>query len=209
MANSEAKYFKVKCSSCGEYDVIAGGYKTHKCSHCGYRNTLNYDEAIPATNPNADINQTQTSYYDVQCPNCKEVSKVPEGLTLQRCPACGKIIPGTKTAKMEKDVNKISKIIGWVFVAIIIVVIYLISTSSNEGKSKVDMEVNAKASIRTYMRENLNDPGSYKPEKFLIEKTESGYIVIHEYRAKNAYGGYVLDKRIFELDENYRIKYVY
>ena len=58
-----------------------------------------------------------------------------------------------------------------------------------------------KALIRFYLDDNLNDPKSYQSVEWGTLSTEGNvYKIRHKYRAKNAFGGYVLENKIFILD---------
>lgn len=53
-----------------------------------------------------------------------------------------------------------------------------------------------------YLKKNLKDPDSYEAiEWSKVQKTDDGYIVRHKYRAKNSFGGYVIQNNIFYLNE--------
>lgn len=170
MANTEFGYYRVKCSKCGLYDEIIGGIKTHKCTHCGYRNKLNYDEAIPIENPFVNLysaSDNQEFIID------------------------------------EESVRKAKwTIAAWIFgiIAIILCSVLMCNPSSEESE-----KIEVQASVRTYIQMRLNDPGSYRTMGWDIQKTNTGFIVRHRYRAKNLFGGYVVEDCTVHLDKNYNV----
>lgn len=52
-----------------------------------------------------------------------------------------------------------------------------------------------------YLKNNLKDPDSYESIEWgNVTETDNGYIVRHKYRAKNSFGGYVIEHQIFHID---------
>ena len=52
-----------------------------------------------------------------------------------------------------------------------------------------------------YLKDNLKDPNSYESIEWgNVTETDNGYIVRHKYRAKNSFGGYVIEHQIFHID---------
>lgn len=89
------------------------------------------------------------------------------------------------------------------------------SSKSNSNGSKSENYVNRKgpsqteamAGVRVYLkRYYLKDPDSYQGiswEAFGIYNQENNtYFALHKYRAKNSYGGYVVEEKLFVLDSN-------
>jgi len=71
------------------------------------------------------------------------------------------------------------------------------------GKAKVEASEwdGSVSQVKKYIKANLNDPDSYKSVQWsVVYDDPNGYKVAHEYRAKNAYGGYVTKKQIFYLN---------
>jgi len=57
--------------------------------------------------------------------------------------------------------------------------------------------------VKSWLKDNLKDPDSYEGIEWgKVIKQDSEYVVLHEYRAKNSLGGYVISKKLFRLDEN-------
>lgn len=56
--------------------------------------------------------------------------------------------------------------------------------------------------VELYLKKNLKDPDSYEAiEWSKVQNTDDGYMVRHKYRAKNSFGGYVIENKIFYLNE--------
>ena len=57
--------------------------------------------------------------------------------------------------------------------------------------------------VKNYLNKTLKDPESYKGIEWGdVAKKEDFYFVRHKYRAKNSFGGYVIETNIFKLDDN-------
>ncbi len=237
MSSDRSLFYNVRCASCGEYDVIPGGMKTHKCSHCGYRNTLNYDD--PSTTINNDYNPFQPQFLTVICPYCGYNDIVPFEEKIHRCPMCrlkyevayddgSAQTPSTPTPKnketkasndsqqhgfyrvdnsgeeKKKKAFKRTVIISLI-IAAIITLISVIPSNDNSGTRMTNQDAAVMAAVRTYLKTTLKDPKSYEE----IDWSPSGinneglYYIRHKYRAKNSFGGYVVEQYVFFVDKNY------
>ena len=61
--------------------------------------------------------------------------------------------------------------------------------------------------VEKYLKKNILDPDSYDPiEWSAVQKIQNGvdysFYVRHKFRAKNTFGGYVIENKIFYLDIN-------
>ncbi len=62
--------------------------------------------------------------------------------------------------------------------------------------------------VKKYLKRNLKDPKSYESiewspvVKLDTDDLQHKFIVRHKYRAKNSYGGYVIENQMFYLDQN-------
>ena len=56
--------------------------------------------------------------------------------------------------------------------------------------------------VKTYLKRNLKDPDSFEAIEWspLNKQSNGGYMVRCKYRAKNSYGGYVVENQVFYLD---------
>ena len=164
------KYYHAKCPHCGQVDVVYGGQKTHKCSSCKQRNTLDFSD------PSCIIGEA---------PN-------PFGQTYVSSP-----VP----VQQESQPN-FKKLLKYCLIAG--VVIALIFTLF---ETRSDTDSSAMEGVRTYLMNTLKDPGSYQDIEWSpVGKNDAGrYYIRHKYRAKNSFGGYVVEEKIFYLDDNFRV----
>lgn len=56
--------------------------------------------------------------------------------------------------------------------------------------------------VERWLKKNLKDPGSFEAIEWspVKKKPDGGYVVRCKYRAKNSFGGYVIEEQIFMLD---------
>lgn len=55
--------------------------------------------------------------------------------------------------------------------------------------------------VKEYLKRELKDPDSYESIEWTdVQNTDDGYTVRHKYRAKNSFGGYVIENQTFFLD---------
>ena len=55
--------------------------------------------------------------------------------------------------------------------------------------------------VKNYLKKNLKDPKSYEGIEWgKLKEEPNGYSVYHKYRAKNSFGGYVIEAQVFYLD---------
>lgn len=59
--------------------------------------------------------------------------------------------------------------------------------------------------VKVWLSDRLDDPDSYKPGKFVIDKNGSGWDVDHEFRAKNKFGALVNDAVRVYVDSAYNV----
>lgn len=80
------------------------------------------------------------------------------------------------------------------------------TTSSAYTKRHIDIVRNSAwdssvKQVEDYLKRTLKDPDSYQSiEWYKVEKTSTEYRVIHKYRAKNSFGGYVVQTTEFILN---------
>lgn len=55
--------------------------------------------------------------------------------------------------------------------------------------------------VEEYLKQNLKDPDSYESIEWgNVTSNDQGYFVKHKYRAKNSFGGYVIETQVFQID---------
>lgn len=122
-----------------------------------------------------------------------------------------------KTTQETSSNDNQNKKYGCIVIIIIAVIIGIFSdksgdtekTSSNNKEVVVNSVYDASVyQVENYLkREYLNDPDSYEGiEWSTVQKDDNNslykYYVRHKYRAKNAFGGYVVEEKIFYLDKS-------
>jgi len=56
--------------------------------------------------------------------------------------------------------------------------------------------------VKDYLKKNLNDPKSYESIEWSeVQRVVDNYRVRHKYRAKNSYGGYVIENQVFTINK--------
>ena len=57
--------------------------------------------------------------------------------------------------------------------------------------------------VKKYLKTSLKDPDSYESISWgKLQKNSNGYSVYHKYRAKNSFGGFVVEEHIFNISED-------
>lgn len=81
----------------------------------------------------------------------------------------------------------------------------LAAESSNSSSSPVQSSSwdGSVSQVKSYLKNHLKDPDSYESiEWSVIKKSSNGYSVRHKYRAKNSFGGYVVENKVFYMDSD-------
>lgn len=125
--------------------------------------------------------------------------------------------PIAQTVPATATTNNQNKNYGCLIIIIIAVIIGIYSTvtdsDSNNDYNKTETVSNSSYDGSVYQverylkREYLKDPDSYEGiewSKVQIDNSNSlyKYYVRHKYRAKNSFGGYVVEEKIFYLDQS-------
>jgi len=60
--------------------------------------------------------------------------------------------------------------------------------------------------VKDYLKDNLKDPKSYESIEWSeVQRAGDNYKVRHKYRAKNSYGGYVIENQVFTINKQGQI----
>ena len=106
--------------------------------------------------------------------------------------------------EVEDDIYKARKkmIRNWI-IAIICVTFFLYFVLSDFHSGLTQSR--AQACVEHYLKTRyLYDPDSYKSESwsnFTFNERKNTYSIVHTYRARNVFGGYIRKTQFFELDE--------
>ena len=164
---------------------------------------------------------TSNAYsQQIQCSNCGINITIDEGLKNEeyiKCLSCGCIVQNTIYMQNKKKKERRQWTSALIFLAILIVIISSIGEQSsfsgsynnteNYGNNKGPSQTEAMAGVRAYLKLHyLKDPDSYEGiswEAFgIYNKDNNTYFALHKYRAKNSYGGYVVEEKLFVLDSD-------
>lgn len=102
------------------------------------------------------------------------------------------------------------------FVSVVVVGLFLITaTATGDEDNSTSTESTSSAKVRNsgwdasvyqvenYLKKTLRDPKSYEGIEWSeVKETSTGYVVRHKYRAKNGFGGYVIENQLFYLDSD-------
>ena len=99
----------------------------------------------------------------------------------------------------------------WGMIALIILICIIsldgCSISGNDSDRPL-RKIEVQAAVKGYLRENLNDWNSYKSVSWSeVTDLDPGYTIVHRYRAKNAFGGYITKTTKCYVDENGVVRY--
>ncbi len=161
----------------------------------------------------------------IACPECKK--KISD--TAGSCPNCGYKITPEKVTEIKKQEQQAQKgcTIGCLSIIVIFFALFLFGVFSSPSTSSSDSTRRRKSStsssrevvensgwdgsvlqVKSWLKSNLKDPGSLEfVEWSAVQKTsDGGFMVRVKYRAKNSFGGYVVENKIFYLNSNGSIK---
>lgn len=143
----------------------------------------------------------------ITCKECShQISK-----TAKFCPNCG--------AKNKQPPGCLSVIIIGLILFFVIGVFVSISdanSSTTSTRSSVRREAVYNSSdgsvfeVKVFLRKTLKDPKSYDPMAWgkVVKNKDGSFYVVHRYRAKNSFGGYVIEQKIFRFDRRGNIESV-
>ena len=178
----------------------------------------------PSINMGEADNPFSADFLRVICPYCGHIDIVPIGEKRHTCSACSSLYEvinndGPKNTIQEKltslsdthNTHRPRKIRFWNILIASVIILGLISLcdklSNDTDPRPTNRDVSVMIGVKSYLRENLYDPKSYQE----IEWSPSGinnagqYYIRHKYRAKNAFGGYIIEEKIFYLDKSFNV----
>lgn len=160
----------------------------------------------------------------ISCPECKKKIKY----TLASCPFCGCLLTSERMAKEKPKIGLtgLQKVIAIFFCITVIFIIFSIFLFSFlESSKKPRRSIRSSSShnvvensswddsvdqVKSWLKSNIKDPGSLEfIEWSPVHKTKEGdFMVRAKYRAKNSFGGYVIENKVFFLDSKGSVKNV-
>ncbi|MBV9991314.1 MAG: zinc ribbon domain-containing protein [Alphaproteobacteria bacterium] len=150
----------------------------------------------------------------IVCPECRK--KVSD--TAAACPGCGYSLTPEKVAEIRARNQQSLKGCGigcLVVLGFVLLVAMCSGSSSNNPSTSTSIpdkphEIVENSEwdgsvfqVKEWLNENLKDPDSLEFINWSpVQKTKTGYMVRAKYRAKNSFGGYVIENKIFILDSS-------
>jgi predicted RNA-binding Zn-ribbon protein involved in translation (DUF1610 family) len=164
------------------------------------------------------------------CPRCSYVRKPADTAPEYACPECGVVYekylaaqrarakqaeqPATAAPLTFKEAwkqsNKQPMSAGGIIAAVVAVFVVqsYIFGSGGDVKPSRDAVTNSGwdgsvHQVERYLKDRLRDPASFEAiEWSTVVKRPDGYAVRLKYRARNAFGGYVVEHQIFEMNSS-------
>lgn len=151
----------------------------------------------------SDVSQTV-----VVCPYCKNTVFAPSQIGASfKCSSCGADLITLNPSKTNSNNAKKGCLIA---ILIIFIFACLGQCIGSGDKNKVVNSAwdSSVWQVKNYLKNNyLKDPSSYEAIEWSAVQEIQGspnykYCIRHKYRAKNSFGGYVIENKIFYLDDN-------
>lgn len=190
----------------------------YECPRCGAV-YAKVEAAVSAALPKPLV----SSGMDRTRPECR-----PRNSKLAQCRTCGMSVSrSAKTCPHCGEKNPApTKSGGWsISIGLTVVAVWLLvkvfgfsaedtpresvgSSSSSSTKASVSHETVVNSAwdgsvyqVERYLKRNLKDPDSYQGIEWsrVAPSDDGGYYVRHTYRAKNGFGGYVIENKVFYL----------
>lgn len=145
----------------------------------------------------------------IQCPECKK--NISE--TAVNCPKCGWHLTPEQVSKIKgnQEARRKKNGLGCLLIVAIFVVLLIIANQSSKQdepsnpthavveNSQWDGSVRQ---VKDWLKGHLRDPDSLEYIEWSpVVKDGEGYTVRVKYRAKNGFGGYEVEERVFSLDQ--------
>jgi hypothetical protein len=203
---------EIKCPGCKEHISSSSSF----CSHCGRAISKQPDSSIQARVACPDGICTGAIKEDGKCGYCGKN---------QHWVDPDKNEPKELHSTKHKTIQEWSisaKIIVGLLIVITISYLYIYTYLENYGKpytslppsNSTPVEVVANSSwdgsvyqVERYLRNNLKDPDSFEAIQWspvikipAVAQLPYSYAVRCKYRAKNSFGGYVVEEKLFSLD---------
>lgn len=169
----------------------------------------------PKIQSNTIYNNTNSGFNQAICPGCGLNLYIPPEIKNEnyiQCLTCGKNFRNPLKPNNGQTLTKTQR--NWLIAIAVVLVLWFIGSMSddNNGSTSSSKVQNSEWDASVYQVEHylknsyLKDPDSYEGIEWSKVNEMSGsseykYWVRHKYRAKNSFGGYVIENKIFYLDD--------
>lgn len=167
--------------------------------------------SVQNISPNVDTEKKVKNPNSIYCYNCGINLVIPDELKNEeniRCLSCDTVLKNPFYIQQTKQPEKRR---SWKFVLIIVGIVFIsnlinyLDENSNNSNGPTNSE--AKAGVRMFLKyDYLKDPDSYESISWgafgVYDKERNKFFALHKYRAKNGFGGYVVEEKLFVLDKN-------
>lgn len=127
--------------------------------------------------------------------------------TANACPHCG--------AKVPKQTGGCGLVIGWLIIAFFLMMLAGSFIGRNDPSTRAErLEPVSNSAwdgsvyqVERYLKDTLKDPDSYQSIDWgkVLKTPDNHFKVRHTYRARNGFGGYVVEEKVFTLDSTGRV----
>ena len=154
------------------------------------------------------IKRRKPTKKSFMCPHCGCENKLYEDHIKYRYLNCGWCNNTIENPFYKKTIMDLAKDNWWkIAITIFIFTTYIIGANTDPNSISTPIENSewdgSVAQVKQYLKRNLKDPDSYEGiEWSKVTKVGNQYKVRHKYRAKNSFGGYVIEEFIFTLNED-------
>lgn len=176
--------------------------------------TVKKKQPVTPKNQNNNIyNNTNSGFNQVICPGCGLNLYIPPEIKNEnyiQCLTCRKTFRNPLKPNSRQTLTKTQR--NWLIGIAVVLVLWFIGSMSDDNGSSNSKVQNSEwdasvHQVKHYLKNYyLKDPDSYESIEWSKVNEMSGssdykYWVRHKYRAKNSFGGYVIENKIFYLDE--------
>ena len=189
--------------------------------------TIKKKKPVRPKTPNYNtFDNTNWAISQVICPNCGQNLIIPPEIINDlffRCLNCGGVFRNPLKINNEQDLScgdtfrnplktnngqgltktKRNWFIGIAAIFVMWIIVSILQDDDNSPVRNSGYDASVRQ-VESYLKNNLKDPKSYESMEWsAVERTgNGGYKVRHKYRAKNSFGGYVTENKVFYLDAN-------
>ena len=182
--------------------------------NAGFRETLSALRSLKF------LNDKECFVSNTFCPSCNISLIIADELKDEeyiKCLTCGHIFKNPLHQCTNRSTEKKKWKWPMIFLAICLALFLLMKIGEDSNGNSGDINIQngpssteAMAGVRTYLKHHyLKDPDSYQSMNWgpsgIYNKENKTYFMMHKFRAKNSYGGYVIEEWLFVLNADGRV----